>query len=582
MNLEERFMSKADNQLNGAIALGTLGSTPVKKKGVVSAGDRDALYHFELSAQSPVTMTWAAPANAGYEIYRVKRPWKRVLKSIGSTDFRSVQGGKLRSNLERVNLGELGAGKYVIRVLQRSGKARYRMQVAAAIETLPPPGSPPPLPPKRDGDTSVNPGGVITRKSRPANAKLEEERNPFGYVRFGVDTSIEDTDADPLRGRFPNAAFLRNKSAGFNDGLSDLIALKVKGKIEYRAQFPGRSGEKGNVYIGYRIDADDNSALNSLDLLRQAILNRTAIFLYDYNPSGDTGGDWRSPEYRWGDDEGDPVNPYLYFDSDTVQSILPANANVRNVIGNDRDNTIIGNDTDNQLEGLKGNDNLQGMGGTDTLSGGDGNDRIEGGDGDDYLYGGDNYGNLDDGNDTLNGGSGNDYLSGGDGNDGLNGDAGDDELYGDDGNDTLNGGSGNDYLSGGDGNDRLTGFGSVGLDASEYDELSGGGGADRFVLGNSSTPFYVESGDGYAVITDYSRREGDAIEVYGKTGRYSLVVTPVLDRYGNDIGSSSADVEIYYSPNAFGTDRGDRIAVVSDIALSKDNLGVNTSDFVFV
>jgi Ca2+-binding RTX toxin-like protein len=165
-----------------------------------------------------------------------------------------------------------------------------------------------------------------------------------------------------------------------------------------------------------------------------------------------------------------------------------------------------------------------------------------------------------------------------DGNDTLSGGNGDDHLNGQVGNDVLNGGTGNDKLYGDDGIDRLIGFGSVGVDVGEYDELSGGGGADRFVLGNSATSFYVESGDGYAIITDYSRSQGDAIEVYGGGGQYSLAFTAVKDRNGADIGSSEADIEIYYSKGG----STDRIAVISNYALSNDILGVRITDFVFV
>jgi RTX calcium-binding nonapeptide repeat (4 copies) len=559
-------MPKADNRLSGAIDLGILGITPVQKKGVVSANDRDVLYHLELNAQNQVAMTWASSGKAGYEIYRVKRSWKRVLGSIGGVDFRSLRGGKLRSNLERVNLGELGAGKYVIRVLQRSGKARYRIQMAVAAKPLPPP----PPSPLTDKVIGVKPVTVLPRKPKPANSKLEEESNPFGSVRVGVDTSIEDINPDPLRGLFQNAAFVRD-SIAFNDGIADVIALKVNGKTEYRTFFKNTRTKK-TAYMGYRIDSDDASALNSLDLLRQAILNRTATFLSDFY--GESSGDYTSSDFKWIYPDGSAVNPSYYVDPDTTEYILPDNVDVRSIVGDYRNNTIIDNHGSHKLEGLKGNDILQGKGGDDILYGGDGDDRIEGGDGNDELDGDKDYPqyfgyvytnvDFDQGNDSLSGGNGNDILNGGDGNDSLNGDFGDDKL------------------DGGSGNDRLTGFGSVGLDASEYDVLFGWKGADRFILGNSATPFYIESGEGYAIIQDYSRAEGDAIEVYGGNGRYSLAITPVKDRNGYDIGSSAADLEIYYSPYTFGIDRGDKIAVVPDYALSRDNLGVNIADFVFV
>jgi hypothetical protein len=559
-------MSKIDNRLSSAIDLGTLGRTPVQKKGVVSASDRDDLYHFSLSDRKQLNLDWNS--TAAYEIYRVKRPWKQLLKRMGDSDFRSLRRGQLRRNLERVSLGELGAGKYVIRVLQRSGqrsgKTRYRMQITAEAllgSAIAPTVTNDMLPSPPPGITpSIDPKTALPRKPKPPNAKLEEERNSSGIVRFGVDTSIEDTDSDPLRGRFLNAAFSRRGNGSGFDGVTDLIALKVNGKTEYRAQF--LNGGTPIAYIGYRINSDDDAALNSLDLLRQAILNRTATVLYDF--SMQSRGDYTSPDFKWNEGMDGAVNSFYYIDSDKLEYQLPDRVNIRGIIGDDRNNTLIDNDEGHRLEGLEGNDVLQGKGGNDDLYGGKGDDRIEGGDGNDNLYGGDYLfeSEANSGNDRLFGGNGDDSLNGGDGDD------------------LLNGGAGNDSLFGNEGNDRLIGFGLVGLDASEHDELSGGQGADRFVLGDSTTPFYL--GSGYAIITDYSRSEGDAIEAYGGTGRYSLAIAPVKDRNGADIGSSRADIEIYYSPSAYGADKGDRIAVISDYALAKDNSGVRTTDFVFV
>jgi Ca2+-binding RTX toxin-like protein len=104
-----------------------------------------------------------------------------------------------------------------------------------------------------------------------------------------------------------------------------------------------------------------------------------------------------------------------------------------------------------------------------------------GGTGNDYINGGD-------GADRLSGGNGADILFGGAGADVLNGDGGDDTLYGGSGNDSLFGGNGSDFLSGGLGNDQLT----------------GGNGADTFLF---------RQGDGRDTILDYSRSQGDRIQI---------------------------------------------------------------------
>jgi Ca2+-binding RTX toxin-like protein len=71
----------------------------------------------------------------------------------------------------------------------------------------------------------------------------------------------------------------------------------------------------------------------------------------------------------------------------------------------------------------------------------------------------------------------------------LDGRAGDDTLIGSTGNDVLSGGTGNDTLIGGLGGD----------------ELAGGSGADHFV--------FTTANDGADLIHDFSRAEGDKIDV---------------------------------------------------------------------
>ncbi|NEQ23825.1 MAG: calcium-binding protein [Microcoleus sp. SIO2G3] len=124
--------------------------------------------------------------------------------------------------------------------------------------------------------------------------------------------------------------------------------------------------------------------------------------------------------------------------------------------------------------------------------------------GNDTLYG------SDDSEDTLYGNRGNDSLFGNDGDDLLVGGYGNDVLYGGDDVDELNGGAGNDYLNGyGIG----TGF--------KLDTLVGGTGADTFVLGEDFV-YYLEEGDQFALIVDFSRAEGDKLQVFGSISDYSL------------------------------------------------------------
>jgi Ca2+-binding RTX toxin-like protein len=143
------------------------------------------------------------------------------------------------------------------------------------------------------------------------------------------------------------------------------------------------------------------------------------------------------------------------------------------------------------------------------------------------------YGNSE--NNVITGNSYGNYLYGYGGND---------TLYGGNGNDYLNGGTGNDSLVGGYGNDTLSGYGS-GL---EYDYYNGGYGADTFVLGDYYGTHYQggTSGNGYAIIEDYSYSQGDKIQLYSggsyyaTTGYYNGNTT--LDTYLYSYGSSGYDL----------------------------------------
>jgi Ca2+-binding RTX toxin-like protein len=156
--------------------------------------------------------------------------------------------------------------------------------------------------------------------------------------------------------------------------------------------------------------------------------------------------------------------------------------------------------------GTAGDDRLLGRDGNNVLSGRGGNDFLSSrGDHERQFFSGGW------GNDTLHGGNGYDYMLGGPGNDGF--------LSGD----------GNDYLVGGRGKDTLAGgFGMVQENA--YDTLTGGIGADLFVLGFEYGRAYI--GEPYATITDFSRRQGDKLELAGNARDYSLSYSPALSGTG--------------------------------------------------
>ncbi|WP_088889528.1 calcium-binding protein [Leptolyngbya ohadii] len=152
------------------------------------------------------------------------------------------------------------------------------------------------------------------------------------------------------------------------------------------------------------------------------------------------------------------------------------------------------------------------------------------------------------GSGNIEGTAARDFLQGGNGNDTIDGKGGNDYL--------LGGAGGNDALIGGDGDDELNGFGTVASTVSQFDTLIGGTGRDEFILGGVWGVSYVEPGDGYAVIQDWTPGE-DRIRVEDvPDGAYSLEFKSV-----SGIGSSARDTEIYFT-DASGS--RDRIAIVKD------------------
>ena len=86
------------------------------------------------------------------------------------------------------------------------------------------------------------------------------------------------------------------------------------------------------------------------------------------------------------------------------------------------------------------------------------------------------------------------------------------------GNDVIIGNDANNIISGGGGDDFLNGFG---FSSSEYDTLSGGAGADIFVLGDASSGAFYQ-GFGFVTITDFNWVEGDQFQVFGSANDYTL------------------------------------------------------------
>lgn len=155
---------------------------------------------------------------------------------------------------------------------------------------------------------------------------------------------------------------------------------------------------------------------------------------------------------------------------------------------------------------------------------------------DDYIFAdaGDDTAFGWEGNDYIDGWTGNDSLYGEDGADKLLGYYGSDYLYGGNGHDSLYGEGQTDLLYGGEGNDWING-GGYSYNSFEYDTLSGGTGADTFVLGDNWGGAYYQ-GAGYATVIDFNWQEGDKFLVYGNFSDYSVENNKIY--YKNDLIAS--------------------------------------------
>ena len=119
-----------------------------------------------------------------------------------------------------------------------------------------------------------------------------------------------------------------------------------------------------------------------------------------------------------------------------------------------------------------------------------------------------------------------DVLAGTKSNDTIKASGNNDITSGLQGNDALFGGTGRDTLYGGAGEDTLTGVNteSVSPGKGEIDILTGGGGSDKFVLGDANKAYYKDFPDSqvddYAIIKDFNIDDNDRIILGPDTNNY--------------------------------------------------------------
>ncbi len=176
-----------------------------------------------------------------------------------------------------------------------------------------------------------------------------------------------------------------------------------------------------------------------------------------------------------------------------------------------------------------GDDTLTGNAGNDTLNGGAGADGMSGGAGDDLFY-------VDNVGDTVTEGIGNgtdtvlstlaDYTLGPNVENGTVGSSVRGNLTGNNADNALTGNFQSNLLLGLKGNDTLLGDNTTDRGYNQRDTLTGGQGADLFVLGTTAGRLYDDGDRGridYALITDFTPDgQGDRLQLNGTASQYLL------------------------------------------------------------
>jgi Ca2+-binding RTX toxin-like protein len=141
----------------------------------------------------------------------------------------------------------------------------------------------------------------------------------------------------------------------------------------------------------------------------------------------------------------------------------------------------------------------------------------------------------------------------------ANGNSGANTIYGNSGANALVGDLDSDFISGGEGTDTLTGCSTAsGRGKGEIDILTGGSGADQFVLGSGGA-LYSDGNrkkagrEDYALVTDFSVGE-DKLQLSGKAKNYFLKSSGVKGVSGNGL---------YFDSNKNGAfDKSDELVAI--------------------
>lgn len=164
-------------------------------------------------------------------------------------------------------------------------------------------------------------------------------------------------------------------------------------------------------------------------------------------------------------------------------------------------------------------------------------------------------------------------------------------------NDILNGTYGDDVINGKKGNDRIQGYKAAVSSAGQYDELTGGAGADTFVLtdeygrvgysnnGGETSDDYLTTGGsrGFALIKDFDPAitgpKKDTLELDGFAQHYQLVKV----NWGQDFGKANNAKRQDYAVVYVGSNqnnRNDVIAVLQDLSPQLANRLIDSQGYL--
>ena len=140
-----------DNRLRGATKV-KFGNRGFKRKDFISNRDQNDFYFTKIKNRSSFELEVSgqkAKGNADVEIYELNGKKRKVLKAIGSQDFSELRKKDIRKNLKRVGRSRrkgksdeslnltLDSGIYYIRVYQREGSTKYKLNLSTSVPKNP-------------------------------------------------------------------------------------------------------------------------------------------------------------------------------------------------------------------------------------------------------------------------------------------------------------------------------------------------------------------------------------------------------------------------------------------------------------